>query len=100
MQDDVAQRDLVGEQRLARADRDGVGHRVRGEDVARLGRAAASEPAALADGEAVRAAVAADDRAVAVDDRPGELPEPAVPGQAAVLLAGDLVVGCATIGDA
>ena len=58
-----AQRDLVVGERLARPDGHGVGAGVGGQHVQRLGRAADAEAAALADGEVVMAAVAAELRA-------------------------------------
>ena len=73
----------VGGQRRARPDGHGVGARVGAQDVERLGRAADLQAAALADGEAVRAAVAADDAPGDVDDVARALAQPAVAGQEA-----------------
>ena len=88
----------------AGADRDRVGGGVGGDDVERLRRDDA-DPAALADGEVVVAAVAADGATGAVDDGALALAQAAVAAQeAALALAGEeaevLALGLAGDGEA
>ena len=71
---------LAREQVRARADGDRVGARVGGEHVERLGRGE-PDPLALADREAVVAAVAAEHAPAAVDDLPRALARAAVAGE-------------------
>ena len=104
VQDRVADADAALLQLGPGADGDGVGGGVGGEHVERLRRGDA-DPAALADGEVVVAAVAAEGAAGGVDDRAVALAQAAVAAEeAALALAGEeaevLALGLAGDGEA